>query len=394
MSGPISYDALPLLYNTVRPDILTSPDRIVNLAQERTHPFFVLLRSKKKDEMDRPGGGPYITETIKSDNIGGSGAYNPRQQAQIKDSNSSVILNYPWRLYRNPVTWTEFEYNAYTNGSDITRAKNFIKFKEIDRVSEHWKMLNNLVFQVPNYAKMEAAATGNSGQDVGEMYSLPAFIREDTTRWLPPATDASGASAWGTATLFGQTGVTTKTWLQNKVATFAPGTPFDSTNGIVAAFDRMLPELVYQEVPDANAGDEPPGGTSLVTFTNKNGVNLMQQASRAANDYWQNSDLYRSAVYKGMDIIYVAQLDSALLDQTRGASAAYTGQPYPDGYPRYFVVNTKHTYPVFMAGQMAKRGPVITNNPNQPDVSVVWTNTSGNIVTNAPNRNGIICPIL
>lgn len=383
----------PTLFNSTRADLLTGPDYLVNLVQRVAYPFFDLVRGRQPFEITKSGGGTTITEVVKVSRMNNSGGYTPGDQGTPSGPDCTAVLSYPWRLKRTPNKWTDFEYDANTqSGGNKAQVKRFAKIKDVDTEDEHCQMLDNLLFNLPDYTSMEGTPGAGTG---GEVYSLPAIISENSGS-VTGATHLPPSTAWGTSTLFLRDPATNADH-RNKVSQYNAGTPFDASNGILAAFDDIMPQLIYGTLTEAPNATQATDSGDLVVFTNRNGYTLLKQAARVGNDRWSDpSDggvSFARPKFDGVPVTYCPQLDTALLEQTLGASAAYAGTAYGAGRPRFFIVNRKYLKPVFMEGSVMKKHPAARDPVNYPDSTVTWTTSTLNTVCNARNRQGIVAPL-
>ena len=376
----LSAGNFPNFFNTTRPSVLTGKENIPNFAQRTNYPLSYLM--KGRDPFDTARGGQSIIEIVQMSDAATAGAYNPGDFATITMANTSSSVQYPWKFRRSQKAWTDAEYNLHTSGGDFVQVKNFVKLLDQQQRTAHVNDLDATLFARPSSATMESTPT-----TTGTFYSIPAWISEDTTRYRPPS------SAWSVTTI-GQNDVTVNAGWRNKVELYDPGNYTDIRLGILAAFDRMLLVLTYNSVPEAGSAFQPSTPSDLCIFTHKGGYTLVQSLCRNANDRLKSvtDPAIGTITFDGVPFIHAPQLDTELLEQSTGASAAYTGNAYPQDKPRFYVVNKKHLKPVFMEGEFMNPLPVIRGSMNQPDVNVAWMTTTGNTVCNNRSRCGIIAP--
>lgn len=377
----------PTLFNTTRTKKLTSSSDIINHVQRQFYPFAELIRGNVSDNISQPAGGVSIIEVGKFSRTRRFTKYNPGDQASVQRVDTTGVLAYAWRFYRSDILWTDFEYMANTRGGEEVQVKKFAKIKDADRQDEHLQGMDDLCFAVPNYTTMEAAPSGTGG----DAYSIPAWISENSTTFLPPST------VWGTDAIGGRAAGTNPEW-RNQQQFFDSTAPFDSTNGILAKFDIMESLLAYTGVSQAPDATENVPGTDLVIYTSLQGEALLRQAARAGNDRWSNpgdgGTSFPKPKFDGIPVYWCPQLTSGdpnavNLDETGGV---YNAQPYPASKPRYFWVNKKNLHPVFMEGDMFAASPAARDPVSFPDTTVVWTKSTLNVVCNSRKRQGIVAP--
>ena len=366
-------------FNLTRSSIATGPEYIANLAQQTKYPFFRLLRDKQPFRFAR--GGKSITEAIQIGDANTFGFFNPADPANLQFVNTSRTMEIPWAFGRSHKVYTDAEYELHTNGGDKARIKDFMKWLDQEQRTAHVNGLNNTLFSRPNSALMESASPTTRTP-----YSIPAFISEDTVRFRPPA------AQWTVNTIQG-IDVTTENF-RNQVSTYDAGQFSDPMAGVLGAMDDMLLKLIFETVPEAGAAFKPTGASDIIIFTNRDGYRRMQSVCRQNNDRLRSlgDPAVGDVAFDGAPFYHAPQLDTELLDQTRGASAAYTGTAYLPGYPRYFFVNKTNLHPVFLKGQIMADKPLFEGMATLPDTNALWTFSTFNTMTNNRNRQGIVCP--
>lgn len=372
-------------FNTTRASKMTGAEYIFNASAKHSYPMMMLVRGQNPFSVVQ--GGSTIIEVYKSGRTNSFGKFNPGDPASINLVSTSKTLEARWRFYRSHVGWTDAEFMLNTKGGNFVQVKRFRDMKEVDRQDEHLQGFDSLLFARPSGDGMEAASSGAGG----DCYSLPAIITENSNRWLAPS------AVWSQSTVIGGNPSTDTNW-RNQRATYIHTTPSDQTNGLIAAWDKILPDLHYEAVPEASAATEAAASSDLICFTSKEGGILMTQEARAAQDRWlkANDAYFGMPTFDNIPIRRAEQLETELLEvDGYGSGAAYTGAAYTTGKPRYYLVNKKHTHPVFAdegAGGVMKPEDAVKLKETRPDTTVVWTQTTLNLICNARNRNGVICP--
>lgn len=382
----------PQFFAAQRAQILSAKDMIRNMSQQTSYPLGIMLRKASESDLARRDGGTHFSEVLGVPQNVVNAAYNPGDPASVNISGSAPTLMFPHSFYRTHVGWTEVERLLKTAGGDFTASKDFTGLKAQDGYTKHVNSLNAILFKRPDSALMEAATIAAPAARLA--YSIPAFISEDPFRFAPPIAQWTGAAA---ATTIGGLNPTSNTWWRNARRTYTPGKLDHPTEGIVAAFDRIKLDLVYTPMPDAGKKMQTTKMGDIVCFTNGNGHAILEGLYRSGNFAGfskPNDPALGELMYGNIPIIHAPQLDTELLDQTVAAADAsvYTGQPYPDGFPRFFFVNVKTLKMVFQAGAMADEQKPVVISGNQPDTMVVWTNSIPQIVCNDRRTQGIVCP--
>lgn len=387
---PVTADAFPQFFNATRATVAKPSDFLLNLSAKVDYVAAKLLKGKSPFEAVK--GGTSLQEVL---HVADNGSFRPTTPGSFRTVGSrgaTATLTANYRFYDSHVFWTDFEYNANTvNGTDRERIKNFRTMKDQESFTTHLNGVDNLLFARPNSAKMEDAPSG-SAADQAAAYSIPALISEDTVRYRPPGTSSDGLGVWdqSSGNILGQAPAS-NTWHRNQVALYDPADIFDEQNGILAAFDRLWPLLKYK-VPSGGEkfmqGSQP---SDLMIFTNLDGFVKLQQIGRAMQRWTDGRDgAMPDPMFDGVPVIYVPQLDTEALEQTRGASANYTGTAYTD--PRYFIVNKRFLGPVWNEGNVMTPKPAMRGNINQYDVTVVWTASMLNLFCLDRRRHGIVAP--
>lgn len=375
-----------LFFNANRAARLTPADNIMNLARTYNYPLFMMMKGQNLFNTAR--GGSAITEVVKITDTGTFGAYTPGAFASVNGVNTSVTMSYQYRFYRSHVMWTDAERKLSTAGGTYTVVKNYADAKEQDRVSEHVRGLDGLCFARPNYTSMEAAPAG-TGVDAAA-YSIPAWIAEDTVRYLPPT------AVWGTNAL-GGLDPTAIAAHRNQVSTYDHTDISNGLTGIISAFDDIEISLKLMPIPGVSDKQmQSTSPTDLIIYTNKDGLKIIKSLYRNAQDRWnnQNDAAWNLPTFDGIPFVACPQLDTELLEQSAyaGGTSAYTGLAYTRGKPRYFWVNKTTLHPVFQEDDILSPEKPMVISGNQPDTTVVWTQSMLNIPCNARNRNGIVAP--
>lgn len=383
---PFSAAAFPAFFNSTRQSKLTGAQYIYNASQRPSYPFMHLI--KGLNPFDTVQGGSAITELYLSGDVGNFGAFVPGSRASVTSSDNSKTLTFQWRFYRSEVHWTDAEFMMHTKGGDFVQVKRYRTIKEAQRKQSHLHGLDFTMFARPNGDLMEAAAPGSGGS----AFSVPCFVTENSNRWMPPS------AVWSQSTVAAGNPSTDANW-RNQRQTYVHTTPSDQNNGILAAWDKILPDLHYEAVPEASEMTEAATSSDLVCYTNKDGLVRMTQEARAAQDRWikpNDAGSFGAPTFDNIPIIRAPQLDTELLEvDGYGSGAAYTGLAYTAGKPRYYILNKRHIHPVFAddgAGGVLKAEAPAKDAVSYPDLIVVWTKTYFNTACNARNRCGIICP--
>ncbi len=385
---PVTAAAFPQYFNSTRATVAKPVDYIINLSQKSNYAATNFIKGKSPFEMAK--GGSSVQEVVHVADNGSFGAFTPGQFDNLQFRGQTAVLNANWRFYRSSVFWTDFEYNTNTrDGTDRERVKNFKTLKDQESYTSHLNGVDGLLFARPDFQKMENAPTGTAA-DSAAAFSIPALLTEDNVRWRPPASASDGGGTWSSNNILGQD-VTVNTWHRNAVRYYDPADIFDEGQGILPAFDRLW--LDIKRDPPSDAGKLMQGyvPSDLLIFTNNDGYTKLQQIGRQYQRWNDAKDMAMpNPKFDGCDVIYAPQLDTEALEQTRGASATYTGQAYQN--PRYFVVNRKFLGPIWNTANVMQAAPAIRGGLNQPDVTGIWTVSQMNIFMSDRRAHGVIAP--
>lgn len=376
--------AFPDFFNTTRPQRLTNATTLVNMAQRTSYPFFRLLRGRAADDIVR--GGSSIVELVKLRDVGTFRSINPGDRRAVTIGSSTANLTYQWRFYESHIGWTDAEYNLHTSGGDFVQVKRFRNVKDADSLTDHINGLDALLFAVPNRQTMDLAPAGAGGAQ-GAAYSIPCWITENrgSTAGRPSGT---GADTWNGTANAGIGGIdpTVEPAWRNRSA-------FYSTDAeLLAAFDRFMLDLYFQAPADAGTAMQSTGDSDVMCFTNTAGILRMKSIARAENDRTKainDASVGKDVLWDGMPLVHVPLLDTALLGQTT-ANGNLTNTPYTN--PRFFFTNRRHLKPVMDTASIFTPKPAMRGGIEYPDVTVVYTTTTVNLVCNARNRQGVIAP--
>lgn len=351
---------------------ITGKREILNDAVKNVYLIGEMIRSRDETEMIRTGS--RIKDDIRLTPAGSFGFYNPNAEFNPQDRDTLTTISLDWRYAK-----TDYGYNDETitlnegNPEDV-----FVDLKHKYRMDAATDMMDGLedaLFAVPDQDLMESGAG-----DEPPAYSIPAFVTENGLTFN---------AAW-TSTVMGADPDLLDRW-RNQFVTYDSLDPFNSTEGIIAAFDEMFLEVKFESPEgDSNEYFENDRLRMMKIITNKDGQNLYRQALRAANDSYMGAGnpsdpSYNRPMYSGIPVKYVSTLDTALLDPATGAA-------YPAGKPRYFWLNCMYLFPIFHSlGYMEQVGPV-PGGIRQPFSSAVYFRTWYNLFCRSRQRQGIVIP--
>ena len=390
--------------------ILTSADSIVNEAVKQNYLLRRFLKGRGQQEILQ--GGKTIKDQIMFDEDSTFEYYQPN--ATFTWENPQVLSEWEinWRFCVDHMSWTDHEIELNAGGGLGRNARHAV-YKRLRRVKEQrlWTSLLNGIedslFATPAKADMEE-------QDGTKPYSLPCFINErDNTQFVE-----DGTGTWSTIEGIDPTATGKSKW-KNKItkydadaAGFATG---QDQSSIIAAFDDMFLSVKFSAPPTRQEYFENDSLYRQFIVCSKAGINIYNQLMRTKNDRLvapsMQDPAYLKPTYGGIELEYVAALDSAALYQQQTGSGLMTEQQSTGGVasgttslgvgnsagdaeyvgPRYYWINSNYLKPVFHSKRYMFRHPVMTH-PNQPFTHVQPIDCWMNMVCQSRQRQGIVAP--
>ncbi|UCC88298.1 MAG: phage major capsid protein, partial [Anaerolineales bacterium] len=339
------------------PSWLTGPADIVNEAVKNNYLLRRFLRGKGPSETLQ--GGSTIKDSILFDEKSTFQYYQPNET--FAWSNPQVLDQWEidWRFSVDHMSWTDHEIELNVGGQG--RNARHQTYKTIKRSKEQrlWTSLFNgmedSLFAKPVSADME----GTSGT---KPYSLPAFINAVTdTDYLGGALqniDPGTEAKW-----------------RNKVAqTGALGSVSDFAalaDALFPAFDALYMDCQFMPPPSHQEYFENPSLNAMFIATSRRGQRAYVGALRASQDTFvtgsRQDPSYMKPQYAGLDMEYVAELDTAKLygaayDDTGSLDESSGGT---DAGPRYYFINANYLKFVFHTTRYFYQHPTMKH-PNQP----------------------------
>lgn len=367
------------------PRYLTSAEEVINEAVKNTYILGRFLKGKGMDVSIQ--GGKTINDSIMFDESSTYDHYKPN--ATFSWSNPQVItdLEINWRFSVDHMSWTDQEVELNVS-EGLSRDAQKVAYKRLKRTKEMrlWtSFLNGME------ADLWKQANGNASEmetSTGSLpYSIPSFISEHDgttgTTYVPWASDT---------TIMGVNPANESKW-RNQVSRYDYDDPDDSDgdqDGLLDKFDEMFLKVKF--TPPATKAEyfEKDALNRQFICCSREGINLYKRMLRDANDTLVNKQdpAYNMPQYSGIDLVYVATLDTATINGTT-PSGTESGAT-PDG-PRFWWLNGNYMTPVYHARRyMEKHDPM--RHPNQPFTTVQPVDCWWNLFCNSRQRQGIICP--
>ena len=370
------------------PRYLTSAEDVINEAVKNTYILGRFLKGKGTDVSVQ--GGKTINDSILFDESSTYDHYKPN--ATFSWSNPQVItdLEINWRFSVDHMSWTDQEVELNVS-EGLSRDAQKVAYKRLKRIKEMrlWtSFLNGME------GDLWKQASGNASEmetNTGSLpFSIPAFISEhdgtDGTTYVPWTSDT---------TIMGVNPANESKW-RNQVSRYDYDDPDDSDgdqDGLLDKFDEMFLKVKFTPPATKQEYFEKDKLNRQFICCSRGGINLYKRMLRDANDTLVNKQdpAYNMPQYSGIDLVYVATLDSAAL-AAGGTSNTYTAETAgtTDGY-RYWWLNGNYMTPVYHTRRyMEKHDPM--RHPNQPFTTVQPVDCWWNLFCNSRQRQGIICP--
>ena len=365
------------------PRYLTSAEDVINEAVKNTYILGRFLKGKGTDVSVQ--GGKTINDSILFDEASTYDHYKPN--ATFSWSNPQVItdLEINWRFSVDHMSWTDQEVELNVS-EGLSRDAQKVAYKRLKRIKEMrlWtSFLNGMEADLwqPSYANTAEMETNTGSLP----FSIPAFISEHTSAYH---------SFTGT-TVMGVAPITESKW-RNQLSTYDYDDPDDSDgdqDGLLDKFDEMFLKVKFTPPATKQEYFENDKLNRQFICCSRGGINLYKRMLRDANDTLVNKQdpAYNMPQYSGIDLVYVATLDSAAL-AAGGTSNTYTAETAgtTDGY-RYWWLNGNYMTPVYHTRRyMEKHDPM--RHPNQPFTTVQPVDCWWNLFCNSRQRQGIIAP--
>ncbi len=379
------------------PAYLTSAEDVINEAVKNN---YLLRRFLKGADMTKViQGGSVIRDSILFDEDSTFQFYQPNET--FTWANPQVIDEWEinWRFAVDHMSWTDQEIELNI-GSGLSQSARFHQYKRLKRIKEQrlWtSVLNGMedqLFAVPEVAKQET----NTGE---EPYSIPAFVNEETNGLFGGVATGAPGAAW--TTVEGINPVTESRWVPQQV-TYTQSTTDSAdgtlaSNNVIGAFDDMFLSVKFDVPPTKQEYFESPKLYAQFIACSKAGQNHYRQLLRASQDTFvtasRQDPSYMKPQYAGIDLEYVANLDTAALySHSMASSALQTEQSAnaDDIGPRYYWLNGAYLCPVFHSTRYMTKHPVMTH-PNQPFTHIMPVDTWYNMVCRSRQRLGIVRPL-
>lgn len=384
---------------------LTSADELVNECVKNTYVLKRFLKGADRSFVIQ--GGQNIKDVLLLDYTETAQQYTPNDTFSYQNPQNLTGFQLDWRFTADHMSWTdqEVELQAPMTMTDTALRGVFkkLKFAKEQRMwTSTLNFMENVLWRLPNAAEMETASTGTFP------YSIPAGVNEYTNGIWASANGVGFTPVGGDWSTFQAINPTTFTrWvpqqqiyndttitssMADQTGTATAGTGLN----ILQAFDRMFYKVRFEAPPTRAEYFESGKLYSQVIMCSRNGLNIYQNLLRQSQDRFTGIASYQdpayvSPAYGGIDLQYVAALDSAALYTSGSALFTEGSSSATNQGPRYYWLNTQYLCPVFHASRyFTKKDPM--QPINQPFTTVVVCDTWWNVATRSRQRQGIVFP--
>lgn len=353
---------------------LRDANYILNDTAIRTYTLQRLLAGKPADSVVNTGSS--IVEELKLSASSNAAEFAPGDPASVSGSGSTVKAKFHWRFLRAQRPLNKYQLTLNSGSDQKTVMKNLGK-----KIRNDLKQDTNDVMESRLWGPTEAAMETSAEQTNAKPISIPTYITEQVA---PVGLASQNTLAAINFTTFAN-------W-DNQRFGYDATNPFGSA-GLLSAFDNM--QLLVGFVPPtgpAAPAFSPDKRAGTMIFTNKNGINLFKAACRAGNDRFfkaGNDPAYPSVDWNGTELMYAAQLDAALLEQSSGT--AYSTAVYGATKPRFFFVNPDFLWPNFHPEHYMNE-EVMPASTQYPDTEVVFQESMWQNICISRRRQGLVCP--
>jgi hypothetical protein len=370
------------------PAYFTSAEKFLNEAIKQTYSMPRFLKGRGLDKVIQ--GGSSIKDDVMFDEARTFQNYKPNAEFTWTQPQVATEQEINWRFSIDHMSWTDHEITLNMN-SGFTRGYANVQYKKLRKKIEQrcWtSIINGFEEKLWADAGSSTIYAEMEGDNGSEQYSIPSYITEDTTNYH--------ASGW--TNIMGIDPANESKW-RNQVETYDYDDPEDSDfggNGLIDAFDDMLTKIQFIP-PDFHK--EHFESSDFSTFRqfiacSRGGLNLYKKIIRSMNDTLvrKQDASYNRPQFDGVDLVYVAQLDSASIfwNPAAGGSAATEANGTPDGY-RYYWINGNYMTPVFHSERyFYKKDPFFLE--KQPYTWVCPIDVWWNLFCHSRQRQGIVAP--
>lgn len=373
------------------PALLTNAQDVLNEATRNTYIYGRMMKGAGIARTLK--GGKTIRDVIMFDEKSTRQHVQRGQEFNWQNPQVTQYHEVPWKFTLDHLAWDAAEIDLNDNTEYMTDAGWFHMFKEVKRIK--WERLwtswyngcEDDLWATPSLGQMESSGGKTP-------YCIPALVNEEANGLYNTAITGN----WTTGGTKQGMSVTLNPKWDNVRQTMAQ---LPTTPALGADWDgfQALSKAVHQSgfAPLPGKGEQYSESVSHPQFiaTQLDGVTNMEIALRRHNDRLltpQDAN-YGNPRFAGIDVVWVATLDTALLypDASAGGLGTYNGATTVKTGPRYYGINPLYLFPVLHAKYYAKVGNV-REHPNQVDTFVQIVQQWHNLYARSLRRQFIVAP--
>lgn len=368
--------------NVTREKRAQGTKEVINETQMKSYIFGEMIRNRPEGDLFQPSQGKYWEFRIIGGEQGGTGWYTPGQERDPQRASVTYNGVAPYRFSEHSYPYTEADLRFNTQAPTEVQWLNFSYLMRNTLFTTHLNFIERAFWDMPHFGNMEAGALSGVASGLpGAAYSIPSLITEDGL--VPPANG-------GTFTAIHGISPATYSWWRNPFATYDTA---DIEGTLFGAFDSLLTDLQFRTVPGYDQYHENDDLRKIKICTNKDGKTTFQRLLREANDHTRagpQDASYGMPVFEGYPIVYIERLG----DGTNGSAleqnpiGTYTSVPYPNGRPRFFVLNMKYLLPIFDSSNFFREPEPVNAGVRQRDAFAMFIVTWFNLVIRSRRRGG------
>lgn len=368
------------------PAFLKGPEDVINEAVKNTYTLPRFIEGKSMSDMLQ--GGNSIKDTIFFNDDSNYQHYKPNAEFTYRNPQVLTEWSIPWRFTKDEMTWTDHEVGL--NTGELSEGARFHKYKTLKRTKEQnlWSgFMNGMeddLWAAPDATTMEATS-GTAP------YSIPCFINE----FSDGVSGAGHYSGWTTVQGIDPDPTAGEAKWNNRLQNYAqsPQVGWD----LFPAFSKMFYQLRFDRLPKMGHLSDP---TSVPNFiaTSLTGIANYEDGLRQNQDLFVTSGRqdpsYNHPRFRGIDVVYIANLDTAAIFPTGSGGALSTELDTAgttNAGPRYFWINGRYMLKVFHRERyFYKKAPFSPS--RQPFTKIMIVDCWHNLVCRSRRRHGIVVP--
>lgn len=369
--------------------IYSGADELVNAVSKNTYLLKRFTMGRDMSEVIQ--GGKSIKDEIFLTDSSTFQMIQPNEDANWVNPQILSEWEIHWRYGQDHISYVDQEIEHNIGDPNLSAAGRVQVIKRMRRVKETrmWNSLLNgmedQLFAAPDKTKMESE-TGK------EPYSLPVHMNEQTNTLFNTVTTAGAGGAWTVVQNLDPAALTG--WKSQQVA--YSNFTVDNSSNVFTAFDKMFWAVHFESPGTKEQYFSDPRLYRQFIACSRDGIVKYQALLRAQNDLLvvtgRQDPAYQHPTYAGIDLVYVSNLDTALLYSKVGATTTLGKETDGDKTgPRYYWCNANAVKIVYHANWYLKRMTEITPE-RQPNSHITPYQCWYNMVVNDRRKLGIVYP--